>query len=138
MKNNTLLFVIVGVLILGGLFFAFKPKTQSTQSQSEPGAVMEREAEETEEIKDFTAEKEVTLEIKDYKFTPQTIRIKKGTKVTWINKDVARHNAVADDGSFKTELIGRDESVSVTFDNVGKFGYFCGPHPFMRGTIIVE
>ena len=135
MKNNKNLFLMFVAVVVGLLFVLFIRNQQSGVLPDEMHVV---EDEKPEEVKDFTSEKEVTLDIKDYKFTPPTIRIKTGTKVTWINRDVAKHNAVADDGSFKTELIGKDESASVIFDKTGTFGYFCGPHPFMRGTIIVE
>ena len=132
MKINPVVFILLGVAILVGLFFVFKPKTQNvstTQSIT---------ASEQKDIKDYTNQKEVNLEIINYAFTPPTIRIKVGTKVTWTNRDTVKHNAIADDGSFKTELVGKDESVSVTFNKAGTFPYYCGPHPSMRGTVIVE
>lgn len=134
MKINTPIFLVLGILILGGLFFVFKPKLQNSPPQDQQNMVDNTSG----EVKDFTSEKEVNLEIKNYKFTPPTIRIKVGTKVTWTNRDVVQHNAIADDGSFKTELVGKDESVSVTFDKPGEFGYYCGPHPYMKGKVIVE
>ena len=81
---------------------------------------------------------EATIDMAGSAFAPETIRIKRGTRVAWVNTDKTRHNAVADDGSFKTPLIGKGESASVTFREEGTFTYYCGPHPFMRGTIIVE
>lgn len=136
MKIPMPVFIILGVLVLGGLFFVLKPKTETTSSNAQPS--MTSEQTETQDVKDFTSQKEVSLEIINYAFTPPTIRIKKGTTVTWTNRDTVKHNAIADDESFKTELIGKDESVSVTFDTAGTFPYYCGPHPSMRGTVIVE
>lgn len=137
MKINTPILIAIAVVVLVGLFFLFKPKTQNnTTSNTQP--VTETEQTGTTDVKDFTNQKEVNLEIINYAFTPPTIRIKTGTKVTWTNRDTVKHNAIADDGSFKTELVGKDESVSVTFDKAGTFPYYCGPHPSMRGTVIVE
>lgn len=137
MKINTPILIAIAAVILVGLFFLFKPKTQNTTTSNTQPAT-EAEQTETADVKDFTNQKEVNLEIINYAFTPPTIRIKTGTKVTWTNRDSVKHNAIADDGSFKTELVGKDESVSVTFDKVGTFSYYCGPHPSMRGTVIVE
>ncbi|MDO8518029.1 MAG: cupredoxin family copper-binding protein [bacterium] len=85
----------------------------------------------------IVAREEITVEIANMAFPSSTITVRPGTKVTWVNKDVARHNVLADDGSFKTELIGRGESVSVTFQKEGAFSYYCGPHPFMKGVVTV-
>ncbi len=137
MKLNMPVLIILGVIILIGLFFVFKPKTQNTATSNTQSATAEEESI-TEDVKDFTSQKEVNLEIINFAFTPPTIRIKPGTTVTWTNRDTVKHNAIADDDSFKTELIGKDESVSVTFDTTGTFPYYCGPHPSMRGTVIVE
>lgn len=134
MKINPLIYVVSGIVLLGGLFFMFKPSTENASSSN----TQPTQAEETTEVKDFTNQKEVNLEIINYTFTPPTIKIRPGTKVTWTNRDTVKHNAIADDGSFKTELVGKDESVSVTFDTAGTFPYYCGPHPSMRGIVIVE
>ncbi len=135
MKIKTPVLIVIAVIVLVGLFILFKPKTENT---STPNPQSNNEIIETGDAQDFTSQKEVNLEISNYAFTPPTIRIKTGTKVTWTNRDTVKHNAIADDGSFRTELIGKDESVSVTFDKAGTFPYYCGPHPSMRATVIVE
>src|SRR3989344_6238065 len=85
----------------------------------------------------LAAQEEITVEIVNMTFPP-AIQVRQGAKVTWVNRDATRHNVIADDWSFKTELIGRGESVSVTFPKKGEFPYYCGPHPFMRGTVEVN
>jgi len=81
----------------------------------------------------------VTVELVQFAFQSETIRIKKGTTVTFINRDNVKHNAVANDGSFKTPLIGLNEKTSVKFDKAGEYRYYCEPHKsFMKGTIVVE
>uniref|UniRef100_UPI003593BF6E cupredoxin domain-containing protein n=1 Tax=Paenibacillus wynnii TaxID=268407 RepID=UPI003593BF6E len=55
-----------------------------------------------------------------------------------MNRDEIRHSATADDKSFNSELMGKDESKSFTFDKQGEISYFCIPHPGMKGTIIVK
>lgn len=82
--------------------------------------------------------KEATVEISGSAYALQVLRIKAGTKVTWINKDATKHDAIADDGSFRTKLLGKNESATLTFRKAGVFSYHCGPHPFMKGQIIVE
>lgn len=132
MKKNTLIYIILGIIVLGGIFFLVKSTAQDNTPSDSQSSTQEGEE------KDFTTQKEVNLEIADYKFTPATIRIKKGTKVTWTNKDIAQHNVAAEDDSFRTELVGKNGSVEVTFDEAGTFSYICEPHPYMKGTVIVE
>lgn len=87
---------------------------------------------------------EVTVRMQNTKFSPQSIRITKGTKVTWVNDDSVQHNIVATDagntGGLPTQnsLFGKGGSYSFTFDAAGSFKYHCTPHPFMTGTVIVE
>ncbi|MFC5531937.1 plastocyanin/azurin family copper-binding protein [Cohnella yongneupensis] len=86
---------------------------------------------------DDDASKEVVVEIKGYAFSTADLKIKKGTTVTFINRDKVKHSATADDGSFDTGLIAQDESAQVKFDTVGTFTYFCKPHNYMTATITV-
>lgn len=85
-----------------------------------------------------TAPNSVT--IKNYTFSPNPLKVKKGTSVTWTNTDIARHNIVADGG--KTggpdgPLFGKGETYSFTFNTVGKYAYHCEPHPYMHGEVEV-
>lgn len=83
-----------------------------------------------------TALDEYTVIIEDYKFQPAEITIKSGETVTWINKDSVRHNAT--DGTFDTGLLGKDKSAQQQFDEAGTYDYYCTPHPYMKGKVIVE
>lgn len=77
------------------------------------------------------------MEIANYSFAPESIKIKAGGKVEFKNSDEVAHSAVADDGSFDTGLIDTGKSAAVTFDKPGTYSYHCGPHPFMTATIVV-
>lgn len=83
-------------------------------------------------------EKTVTVVIENYEFIPKEVTVKVGTTVTWLNQDGAEHTATADDDSFDTDLLAYGESGSVTFSKPGSNEYYCDPHPFMTGTIVVE
>ncbi|MBT4540050.1 cupredoxin family copper-binding protein [Candidatus Woesearchaeota archaeon] len=80
----------------------------------------------------------VIVNIKGFAFNPETITIPVGTVVTWINKDSAKHTATSDEEAFDSPLLGKDEKFSFTFDKPGTFSYYCKPHPYMLGTVIVE
>jgi plastocyanin len=63
---------------------------------------------------------EVTIE--GFAFTPATLNIPAGTRVTWSNSDSVPHTVTARDNLFDS----------------GTFDYFCTIHPFMEGKIVVE
>jgi amicyanin len=78
------------------------------------------------------------VEIKDFEFSPAVIKVKKGTTVTWTNNDSVEHTVTAVDGvGPDSELLGKGESYSFTFNEVGTFGYMCKPHPSMKGEVTV-
>ena len=85
---------------------------------------------------DGPATVEVTIE--SFKFAPDPVTISVGDSVTWTNADPVGHNAQASDKSFRTPLFFSGESATATFDTAGTFPYFCGAHPEMVGTVIVE
>ncbi len=67
------------------------------------------------------------------------IKIKKGDTVLWTQQDGAPHNVVSDTGNeLSSALLSPGQTYSHTFTNVGTFPYHCGPHPWMKGTVVVE
>ena len=74
--------------------------------------------------------------IPDYSVNVLTVPV--GTTVTWVNRDDQIHTATAVDGSFDSGFLAEGESFSQTFDTPGEYEYFCTPHPWMRGRIVVE
>lgn len=81
-----------------------------------------------------------SVEISNFAFKPAKITIKKGTTVTWTNKDSAMHDVTPTGGGadFKaSELLAKGESYSFTFNTTGTYTYLCSPHPYMKGTVEV-
>ena len=76
--------------------------------------------------------------IADFSFSPGTITIDQGDTVTWTNNGPTPHSATANDGSFDTGIFPAGQSRSHTFDQSGSFSYFCTPHPYMKGTVVVR
>lgn len=84
---------------------------------------------------------EVTVEIKNHKYNPETITIKKGTTVTWTNQDSVKHDIAPDEESpnfVGSELLAKGEGYSYTFNEPGTYEYHCTPHPFMTAKVVVE
>jgi len=73
----------------------------------------------------------------DQRFNPSNITIPAGTEVTWINFGNAVHTVTADDGSFNSGNLNKDQSFSRTFNVTGVYKYHCSIHPSMTGTVIV-
>ena len=79
------------------------------------------------------------IEIKDFAFNPQTITVKAGEKVTWINRDDEPHTVVSVEKQFKkSTALDTDQEFTITAGAPGTYTYFCSVHPKMTGTIIVE
>ncbi len=79
-----------------------------------------------------------TVNIQGHSFSPANLTISAGDTVTFINKDGAPHTATADNGSFDTGRLGRNDSASLTFNSSGTTSYFCAIHPSMKGSITVS
>jgi plastocyanin len=79
-----------------------------------------------------------TVEIQGFRFRPANITIKRGTRVRWINRDSAAHTVTANNGAFNSGLLRKGETFSRTFRTVGKRAYHCNPHPYMRGSVVVQ
>ena len=78
-----------------------------------------------------------TVLIQNFSYKPAHITIKRGTKVTWINKDMTKHTATANNGAFDSGVLRPGQSYSHTFKTAGKWGYYCKIHPDMRGSVTV-
>jgi plastocyanin len=80
--------------------------------------------------------------IREFRFVPDTIRVPAGTKITWINceEDFADepHTTTATGGAWRSELLSPGDLFERRFDAPGIYPYFCEPHPFMTGAVIVE
>ena len=83
--------------------------------------------------------KQNRIEIKDFAFNPETITVKAGEKVTWINRDDEPHTVVSVEKQFKkSTALDTDQEFTITAGAPGTYTYFCSVHPKMTGTIIVE
>lgn len=75
--------------------------------------------------------------IENFAFAPAILKVKKGTTVTWTNKDSVGHTVTGENGGWGSALLAKGQSYSHTFSEVGSFPYYCRPHPWMKGTVEV-
>jgi plastocyanin len=76
--------------------------------------------------------------IDNFKFAPTPLTVPKGATVTWVNRDDIPHSIVCQTLGFHSHPMDTDASVSLLFDQPGRYEYVCGLHPFMRGAVIVQ
>src|SRR5436190_13692756 len=77
--------------------------------------------------------------IKDFHFTPGTLKVKSGETITWINRDEEPHTVVSVEKQFKKSApLDTDQEFTTIAGAPGTYSYFCSVHPKMTGTIVVE
>ena len=89
-----------------------------------------------------SGELSVTVEIigseGSWTFNPARVEITAGTTVVWVNKTETSHTVTGKDLAFEdSSPFGAGETYQQTFTEPGTYGYFCSPHPFMTGTVVV-
>lgn len=83
------------------------------------------------------AQEVVQVVIDKYRFEPRLVTVKPGTVVEWVNAEKRTSHSVVVDGLPESERLFPGESYRQVFDHPGKFGYRCGPHSEMVGTVEV-
>jgi plastocyanin len=77
--------------------------------------------------------------MKDIKFNPAKVTIKKGQTVVWTNEDSVGHDVTSD--GFKSGDPGGIENGQTfqhKFPKKGTFNYQCSVHPGMTGEVVVK
>lgn len=74
------------------------------------------------------------------KLDPSDLTVAPGTTVVFHNVDKmpGGHTIVADDGSFESPGLAKDQSWSHTFNEPGAYLYSIKEHPSAKGKIVVE
>ncbi len=76
--------------------------------------------------------------IENFNFVPQTLTVAVGTTVTWVNHDDIPHLVVSTVKKFTSQPLDTDDHFAFRFTQPGTYNYFCGLHPKMTATIIVQ
>ena len=80
--------------------------------------------------------RKTVVEISGSAFQPQTLDVKVGDTVTFVNKDEIAHTATAD-GTFDSKTLEQGARFDFTATQAGKIDYVCNFHPGMTGTLNV-
>ena len=125
MKIKKIFFVSIFVLSLLALLITFSGCASSGQTAVTAAAAA------TNSI----SKNEILIESNTFK--PDSVTIKVGDSIKWINKDSYNHTVTAKNGEFDSGDIAGGAEFSFTFAKEGTYEYLCGIHTFMKGTIIV-
>ncbi|MBI3537324.1 MAG: copper resistance protein CopC, partial [Chloroflexi bacterium] len=96
---------------------------------------------------DLTGKSDVTIRMKDIKFSPARIRVSPGAKITWVNDDPIPHFVNSDPHPSHNALpalnsfdLAPDARYAFTFDQPGEWAYHCSAHADakMIGRVLVE
>jgi plastocyanin len=79
----------------------------------------------------------VRVTIRGFAYHPPTLRVRRGTKVVFANRDRVPHTATRG-GSFDTGRIRPGHSAVVKLKRAGVYAYHCTIHPFMHSKIVVR
>lgn len=75
---------------------------------------------------------------RDSTFSIKELKVKVGTKVTWVNKDTQIHTVTELQNQFDSRNLVPGDQWSYKFTRAGTYTYYCSTHPSMQATVIVE
>lgn len=75
------------------------------------------------------------VEIINFVYLPEPVRVRAGAPVVWTNRDQAAHTVTARDRSWTSPIMSQGETFVTTFDEPGVYTYICELHPPALGTI---
>jgi len=140
--KKKLLIILATVIVVGGGVFAIYTLTKDGTNNNMDG--MNQQQSSGGDAKSTPPEAqsgEVLATISNFKFESQTLRVKKGSTVTWTNNDDISHDVTSDSDSdlrgLNSDLLAKGDPYSFVFTEVGLYTYHCRPHPYMTGTVEV-
>ena len=77
-----------------------------------------------------------TVEIREFMFHPDTLRVAAGDTVVWTNRDVVPHTTTSD--VWDSGAVERGSSWVLVAAASDTISYVCTLHPAMTGTLIIE
>lgn len=133
---------IIGLIILGAITLAGRGPGDEveleTGSQQAPPAASSQSQDRSASTE--VREGRVDVDIDNSVYVPATLTVKRGTTVTWTNRDTVPHDVTPEDSEPdvpRSDMLSQGQSYRRTFDTTGTFNYYCSIHPFMKGSVTV-
>ena len=83
------------------------------------------------------------VSIINFSFQPPNVNAQVSDSVRWTQNDAfISHTSTSGqspvpNGLWNSGFLGQGQTFTHTFNNPGAFAYFCSPHPYMTGTVVV-
>ncbi|MDO8460838.1 MAG: cupredoxin domain-containing protein [bacterium] len=140
--NNKILIGIIALIVGAGVLLLI---TNSANKQTTPQPTITPSQPSVTALPTNQASESATIAITGSGFSPSTLTVKTGIKVTWVNKSGAIANISSDPHPVHTAYpplnlgnFNDGESVSLTFDKTGTYTYHNHLNPNQTGTVVVE
>ena len=142
MKTGALIaLLLIVVVVIGGIWYlGFQTTSENTNlnNGNTEGNLGNNNVENGGNVVD-SIPKTYNINIQDFAYSPKDITIKVGDTVIWTNKDSVKHTVTSDSGNMiDSELLSQGQTYSQTFTQAGTYSYYCKPHPYMKGSVIVN
>ena len=79
-----------------------------------------------------------TVVIENMQYNPAQLRVRRGERIVWVNKDLFPHTVTAASRAFDSGSIAADSSWTYVASKAGEYAYGCTFHPTMKGMIEVQ
>ena len=78
------------------------------------------------------------VHIKNFAYSPESVTIKPGQSVRFVEEDETAHTVTATDKSFDSGNLDKGQSWTHVFAAEGTYAYVCAYHPMMKGKVVVK
>lgn len=92
----------------------------------------------TAQARDAAAPRTHVVEIRDFKYVPETVQVRVGDTVVWKNLDAVPHTATDINKKWDSDLLATYDQWSLQITASMHGAYFCVYHPAMQGRISIQ
>lgn len=79
-----------------------------------------------------------TVVIENMQYNPRELRVHRGERIVWVNKDLFPHTVTAAAHAFDSGSIAAGASWTYVAGKTGEYAYGCTFHPTMKGILKVQ
>lgn len=150
MKKSVIIGLVVLALVAGGVVFAMnkkdkKPSSTTSTTDTNQAASTTPSNSTTNNTTGSTTSEEATITYSNDGFSPSTLTVKSGTRITIKNTsdhdmqfDSDPHPVHTADTELNVDMVGAGQTATFTVTKKGTFGYHNHLNPNQTGTIVVQ